>query len=218
MQRPGAARFGAGAYAFPGGAIDGDDASAVWESRLPPVGERTACAAALRELFEETGIVPACAGPVDSGRRAAARQALLANQTSFSRIAERMKLDFSAAGIVYFARWITPMNLALRFDTRFFLLAADEQIGPVSLSPEHDAALWTTLAAALRRFAAGELPMLFPTVRTIERLAGLGSPTAALEALRDVRVEPVLVKLAASVGEKEARSLAPGDPGYDEIS
>ncbi|WP_420633327.1 hypothetical protein [Candidatus Palauibacter sp.] len=93
---------------------------------------------------------------------------MLANQTSFSRMAERMKLDFSAAGIVYFARWITPMNLALRFDTRFFLLAADEQIGPVSLSPEHDAALWTTRAA--------------------------------------------------SVGEKEARSLASGDPGYDEIS
>lgn len=215
LQRPADARFGAGAWAFPGGAIDEDDGCAMWADRLPGAGETAACAAALRELFEETGIVPAA--PRGCGRDALdeARQALLSERIRFSRVAERLELDFSSARIAYFARWITPRGAALRFDTRFFLLSLEERPPCVRLTPEHDAAIWTTPAAALRRFAAGRLPMMFPTARTIERLAGFRSVEEAMAALRGVHVEPALVRLG--VGENGVAPLAPGDPGYDEI-
>ena len=214
LQRPGAARFGAGAWAFPGGAIDEDDARATWADRLPGVGEAAACVAALRELFEETGIMPAPLRGLDPDAVAEARRALLAERIPFSQVAERLDLDFSSTRIAYFARWITPRGAALRFDTRFFLLSLEERPRRVSLTPEHDAALWTTPASALRRSSSGALPMMFPTARTIERLAGFRSVQDAMTALSDVQVEPVLVRLGVSgIGETP---LAPGDPGYDE--
>ncbi|MCY3599335.1 MAG: NUDIX domain-containing protein [Gemmatimonadetes bacterium] len=215
LQRPGAARFGAGAWAFPGGAIDADDARATWADRLPGVGEASACVAALRELFEETGIMPAPLRGIGLDDLGEARRALLAEGARFSQVAERLELDFSSTRIVYFARWITPRGAALRFDTRFFLLSLEERPGRVRLTPEHEAAMWTTPAAALRRFSAGRLPMMFPTARTIERLAGYPSLEEAMKALSDVHVEPALVRL--SVGEEGVTPLAPGDPGYDDV-
>ena len=216
LQRPGRASFGAGAWAFPGGAIDEDDALPMWARRMPAVGERVACVAALRELFEETGIAPAVAPDVDPDVLAASRRSLLAQAESFSGVAQRLDLDFSMTRVVYFARWITPLGASMRFDTRFFMLALDRRPGRVSLTPEHDAALWATPDAALRRFAEGTLPMMFPTVRTLERLAGFSSLDDAAEALRGVPVEPALVRLR--VGEDGVRPVAPGDPGYAETS
>lgn len=215
LRRPAEARFAPGAYVFPGGVIDEDDASPAWADRIPVVAERAACVAALRELFEETGFLPGNRHAAASEELARARRELLSQRARFSEIAAGLGIDFSAVRVVYFARWITPASAALRFDTRFFLLAADEPLGPVSLTAEHDAALWATPATVLRRYEGGRLPMLFPTVRTLECLAGFVSVGAGLEALRDVSVEPALVKLREDRGE--ARPLAPGDPGYDGI-
>ena len=216
LRRPATARFAAGAYVFPGGVIDDDDGSPAWAERLPAVGEPMACVAALRELFEETGMLPGAAAEGRTATRLAeARRRLLSSREAFSDIAERLGIGFSAVRLVYFARWITPADAALRFDTRFFLLAADARAGGVRLTAEHDAALWATPAAALERRAAGELPMMFPTVRTIERLAGFPSIEAGLEALRDISVTPALVKLRD--GPDGIRRLVPGDPGYDRI-
>lgn len=215
LRRPVEARFAPGAYAFPGGVIDEDDASPAWADRIPSVAEPTACVAALRELFEETGFLPGNRHAAGFEELARARGELLSQRARFSEVAADLAIDFSGVRVVYFARWITPASAALRFDTRFFLLAADEPLGSVSLTVEHDAALWATPAAALRRYADGRLPMLFPTVRTLECLAGFASISSGLEALRDLSVEPALVKLRE--GRGEARPLAPGDPGYDGI-
>ena len=171
--------------------------------------------AALRELFEETGILPAPLCGIEPHEVTEARRGLLAGRMPFSRVAELFDLDFSSTHVAYFARWITPRGVALRFDTRFFLLALETRPRDVSLTPEHDAALWTAPASALERFSAGELPMMFPTARTLERLAGFPSLDDAVRALRDVVVEPALVRLG--VGEEGVTPLAPGDPGYNEV-
>ena len=215
LRRPARARFAGGAWVFPGGAIDEDDHSPVWAGRLPPVGEPTACVAALRELFEETGILPGSWSGENPARLADVRRALLASRVTFSEVAEPLRIEFSSLQVAYFARWITPTNAALRFDTRFFLLGTGARPGPVRLTSEHERSLWTTPADALNRFAAGKLPMLFPTVKTLERLAAFASLEAALEALRDVTVAPALVK--RHEGAERVRPLAPGDPGYDEV-
>lgn len=214
LRRPARARFAAGAWVFPGGAIDEDDASPVWRGRLPEVGEPTACVAALRELFEETGIFAGSWSAESPARRAGTRRALLAGRTTFSEMAATLRIDFSSLRIAYFARWITPTNAALRFDTRFFLLGAGERPGPVSLTSEHERSLWTTPGEALHGFAAGDLPMLFPTVKTLERLAAFASLEAALKALRDVAVAPALVGLHE--GRARVRPLPPG-PDSDEV-
>lgn len=214
LRRPAGARFAAGAWVFPGGVIDEDDASPVWRGRLPEIGEPTACVAALRELFEETGIFPGSWCHERPERLAEMRRTLLAGHTMFSEVAETLRLNFSSLRIAYFARWITPTNAALRFDTRFFLLKTGERPGPVSLTPEHERSLWTTPGEALHRFAAGDLPMLFPTVKTLERLAAFASLEAALEALRDVAVAPALAGLHE--GRARVPPLPPG-PNSDEV-
>ena len=213
LERPQTSRFAAGAFVFPGGALDRDDTDSAWAGRLPPVSEQAACAAALRELFEETGVLPAAGvGPKDQSVEQA-RDELLDGRRLFSTLAQKMEWDFSKARIAYFARWITPRSLSMRFDTRFFLLIVATNT-VVSLTGEHDSALWITPEHAMEEFGAGELPLLFPTRKTLERLAGFTSLHDAFEVLRGKSVEPILAKLDLS-GDR-IRPLMPGDEGYEE--
>ncbi len=215
LERPQASRFAAGAFVFPGGATDEDDSSPAWGGRLPPTGEQTACAAALRELFEETLILPAAGVSPGDDSLEVARRDLLAGRRAFSTMATEMGWDFSEAPVAYFARWITPRTLATRFDTRFFLLASDVDPAAVSITAEHESAIWVAPDRALERFGAGELPLLFPTRKTLERLGGFASLERAFEGLREHPVEPVLAKL--DLRGPLIRPLMPGDSGYDEV-
>lgn len=215
LERPKTSRFAAGAYVFPGGAVDADDAHESWQGRLPATGESPSCAAALRELFEETGLLPGAALDPSDPNVVAARAALLEDATPFTEIRDAFELDFSAVDVAYFARWITPRTLATRFDTRFFLLALAQPDVEVLLTSEHESYDWLTPDVALDRFAAGALPMLFPTRKTLEKLAEFEDLEHAFEALREVAVEPIMPKLDTR-GE-HVRPLMPGDDGYDEI-
>ena len=215
LERPTTSRFAAGAFVFPGGVVDDDDAGPGWAERLPevPGAEPGACVAAIRELFEETGILlsdeRAPAGPLGDARRD-----LLADRRSFAEVARDLALSFRGARVAYFARWITPELLARRYDTRFFFAALPDREDVVSLTPEHTSGLWSAPAAALARFRAGELPMLFPTWKTLETLAGHRSLEEALSAMRAATVRTVTPKLEVSGGS--VRPLMPGDPGYEE--
>jgi recombination protein RecT len=215
LERPQAARFAPGAFVFPGGAVDVDDSASTWGQRLPPVGEQVACAAALRELFEETGILPAGSVEPDGEAIGKARQGLLDGRNLFSTLAERMDWDFSGAPIAYFARWITPRTVAMRFDTRFFLLLIEDgDPTSVSVTDEHVSSIWIPPDRALQKSGAGELPLLFPTRKTLERLAGFKSRKEAFHSLREKTVEPILPKL--DLRRNPERPLMPGDKGYEE--
>jgi len=215
LERPQASRFAAGAFVFPGGVADADDADDFWDGRLPATGERAACAAALRELFEETGILPTphCGHLRDTDREAA-RRGLLDGARPFSEIVRTFELDFSGARVAYFSRWITPRTLSRRYDTRFFLLVLDEGPVSVTLTHEHDSALWQEPGLALEACAEGRLPMLFPTRKTLDRLSEFDSLENAFQALGGKRVEPILAKL--DMRGDRIRPLMPGDPGYEE--
>ncbi len=215
LERPQASRFAAGAFVFPGGVADEDDADEQWNERLPATGEPAACTAALRELFEETGILPIPNyDRLSAPEVAEARRRLLDGTRSFSEIARTLELDFSRARVAYFSRWITPRRLSRRYDTRFFLLVLDEGPVDVSLTAEHDSAIWSDPNAALEMCGKGELPMLFPTRKTLDRLSAFESLETAFEALRGKLVEPILAKLDMR-GER-IRPLMPGDPGYEQ--
>ena len=115
--------------------------------------------------------------------------------------------------LVPFSRWITPLEVKVRFDTSFFLVAA-----PAGAKGRPDGAetvdlRWLRPEDALAEGRRGELLLVFPTIKHLEQLAGLESVVAALAQARSRPVEPVLPRI---VGEGRAvRVLLPGDPGYE---
>jgi 8-oxo-dGTP pyrophosphatase MutT (NUDIX family) len=114
--------------------------------------------------------------------------------------------------LVPFSRWITPAQVKIRFDTWFFLVEAPEGAEPQVDGGEIVDYRWTTPAAALEAHQAGELLLVFPTIKHLEQLSQFASARELLEHARGLTVEPVQPRVEMS-GET-ARVLLPGDPGY----
>lgn len=212
LRRPDSARFAAGAYAFPGGTIDEADEDPGLERVLGDWPEWRALAAGLRELFEETGLLLADQRPIRE-LRDELRQELLANRISFHELVKRLDLTFRRIRVIYFARWITPERLARRYDARFFLAETPEMVAPL-LTEEHTAYLWTVPGQALARFHAGELPMLFPTWKTLEQLARYSGMEEAVADLSGREVKPIQARLIVEGGK--VKPVMPGDARYEE--
>ena len=214
LRRPPTSRFGAGAWVFPGGVVDPGDREAELAGRLGPgipSSEMAFLAAALRECFEETGLLPADRVP-DWEERRRVREQLLSGEVDLPGILRRWDLTFRELRAAYFARWVTPARLSRRYDARFFL--AEHRGGePHLVHGEHTDAAWIAPATALDRFRTGELPMLFPTRKTVESLDQFGSLDEALEAYRRRTVEPVRPRLL--VDEDRVVPVMPGDPEYE---
>ena len=218
LERPATARFAAGAFVFPGGVIDPADAAETWRGRLPdlpnlPAGGRPACVAALRELFEETGLLVPDAPVAEAGRLAGAREALLSDEVTFDRIADELGLTFHAARMSYVARWVTPRDLRRRYDTLFFLLALPGRRHQVTITREHASAVWTTPREAMERHAEDRLPMLFPTWNTLERLAAFEGVDEAAATLGSGSIEPIEPALDIR-GETVVPRLAESDEAF----
>jgi 8-oxo-dGTP pyrophosphatase MutT (NUDIX family) len=217
LRRPETTRFAAGAHVFAGGVIDRTDSDPKALERLPESlrrGEGAAAVAALRELFEETGILPTDR-LVEPEVRRRVREDLLRGRVDFAQAAERLDARFHGLRAAYLARWITPARFARRYDTRFFLTVLGDDTAPEpELTAELDGYLWIEPGEAVRRFAAGQLPMLFPTRRTLQSLADeadLGELIRRCEGRRPDPIQPRLVVQGDSV-----RPVLPGDPEYDE--
>jgi 8-oxo-dGTP pyrophosphatase MutT (NUDIX family) len=113
------------------------------------------------------------------------------------------------------SRWITPEVVSVRFDTRFYVALAPPHSPPRPDGAETVDARWFTPRRALDLHAAGELELVFPTIKHLESLLPYGSSGEVLEGVGE-RIEPVLPKV---VGEGEAqRIVLPGDPGYEDES
>lgn len=214
LRRPDDARFAAGAYVFPGGVIDAGDDPEALADRLGPRATRAepaALVAALREGFEETGLLPADDLP-SAEELDRARRTLLRDETTFPELVSRWDLRFRELSVAYFARWVTPARLSRRYDARFFLV--EHRGGEPSLvGEEHTEAEWVAPVEAMRRFEAGELPMLYPTRKTVERLTDFARLEPAMEAFR--RTGVVAVRPRLLVDGDDVIPLLPGEPGYE---
>jgi 8-oxo-dGTP pyrophosphatase MutT (NUDIX family) len=217
-------------YAFPGGVVDHDESNAhiVCEGRSAADADRVLgvenaldyYSAAIRELFEETGILLArdadgawtASDPADSEER----RAVDAGSLAWPEFLRRRSLCMAADALHYFAFWETPRIQPKRWQTRFFIAAL-----PPGQAAEHDGREVTDCrwlrppdAALLGRNRDLELP--FPTLRTLEDLATLHS-VAALERWATERLERGIVKIRPAMAVVDGRKtiLVPGDPGYD---
>lgn len=218
LKRPPKSRFAAGAYVFPGGKIDEGDSDATLAPRMPRTGpdaEPEAVLAALRELFEETGLLLADVRPPEPAEADMRRQ-LLADTESFGDAAAMHDLSFSGTHVCYFARWVTPARFARRYDTRFFLaeLPAERAGFTPELTDEIAGYLWATPAEAVEMFRTGRLPMLFPTRVTLQALAEFDSIADVFEVFAERRIEPLTPRLL--IRGESIRPVLPGDPEYDD--
>jgi recombination protein RecT len=177
------ASFAPGAYVFPGGGVDAADAEChSIATRRPSQSDLhlTQAIAAIRESFEELGVLlahRADGSPVDDIDIAALdRRAPFAAQCS----ANGLTLD--GAGVFVLAHWITDRDLPRRFDVPFLVARMPENQAPVADETEQFEPVWIRPADALARHEAGNFFIIFPTIRTLERLQAYARVQDVLDA------------------------------------
>jgi len=173
LRRAEGSRFAPGFVVFPGGTTEPGDRALADRLFGDPSEELRACA--LRELFEETGLLPTAAG--------------LELRRHRSPVAD---LDFDPpppGRLREMARWVAPDFLEVRFDAVFFALEAPPGLEPVPDQVEVDRAWWAAPREVLLASRSGEAPLMWPTLVTLERLAEARSVADVL-ALRIEQIEP----------------------------
>ena len=115
--------------------------------------------------------------------------------------------------LVPFSRWIAPVSLPVRFDTHFFLARAPAGSDAVVDGVECVAHRWLSAGTALADARAGDLPLMFPTRKQLERIGVFATIDALLEAAAATAVEPVRPRLLRPGDPGDP--LLPGEPGYD---
>ena len=211
VRRPAASSFAPDVYVFPGGTLQASD----WPPAEEPPSDLSAAAAharlggsaraglespegslalwinALRELFEEAGVLlardargdwVALDDPATATRFAVHRASVASDGLSLWELARREGLTLAPGALRYWAHWITPEAAKHRFDTRFFLalmpphqeaLHCGAQTVPEALACtlETTDGVWIAPDVAVARHAAREFPLVFATFSHLQRLA-----------------------------------------------
>jgi 8-oxo-dGTP pyrophosphatase MutT (NUDIX family) len=235
LQRHPGSRFSPGAFAFPGGRVEPADAAPDVErwSRLAPVeaarrlpGVTPAARAvgfwiaALREAFEEVGVLLACdpeGRPMTPAALAAARARrgeCRRDGAALGRILAALDLVLATDRLAYWAHWITPEERPIRYDTRFFLAPALTDQTPEPDDLEVVGWRWLAPHEALRQHRAGSLALPFPTQRILASLAGHADVEALLTAARAAEHAVRAIRPRVVRGACGERVLLPGDPGW----
>jgi recombination protein RecT len=177
------ASFAPGAYVFPGGGIDAADAQAhdVAARRPSQKDERlTQAIAAIRESFEELGVL--LARRRDGSPVTADDVAGLHRDAPFAAQCRERGLVLAADEVFVLAHWVTDRDLPRRFEVPFLVARMPAGQEPVADETEQFEPEWVRPADALARHKAGQFFMIFPTVRTLERMEKFTSVDAILAA------------------------------------
>jgi 8-oxo-dGTP pyrophosphatase MutT (NUDIX family) len=202
LRRKSTMAFAPGGFVFPGGSVDERDADsevawagpdiAEWGRVLdaPPELARALVCAAVRETFEESGVL--LAGPSADSVVAdtatadleADRGALLDRSLSLAGLLARRRLMLRSDLLSPWSRWITPILEERRYDARFFAAALPSPQQPRDVGGEAAAVAWLRPADAIAAARRGELILLPPTAVTLAELAACPSVSEALAAPR----------------------------------
>ena len=235
--------FVGGAYVFPGGAVDpldrGDAAEALCRGRTDAEasallgidsGGLAFWVAALRECFEEAGVLVAQPGygsaserdtlldtsdPEIAKRFEAYRDEVNAGTLGLLEVCQREDLVLAADSVEYVSHWITPHLAPRRYDTRFFVTAAPS--GQVARHDEGEtiATVWIRPTAALARNAAGDMELLPPTIANLRSLEPFTTSADVMAWAADVSDIPAVLPIVVIDGD-QVLVLRPGDSGYEE--
>ena len=183
VERASGMAFAAGALVFPGGRIDEADRDVARE-----LGTDGAAIAAIRETIEETAIPIGLAPLPGAAAAVELQQALLADQPLMA-VLSRAQTGLDIDALTPFARWVPKFHAVRRFDTLFFVARCPPgEWQPRVIEGECAGAAWLSAVDVLEREREGDARLIFPTRRTLERLAQHGS----FEAIRaDALAHPI---------------------------
>ena len=216
LRRKATMAFAPGAYVFPGGSVDARDAdeqvawtgpdAAEWGRIFdaPPSLARALVCAAVRETFEESGVLLAgpAAGTVVADTTGqdweADRLALLDRSVSLAELLARRGLILRSDLLRPWSRWITPAVEPRRFDARFFAAALPSGQRTRDVGGEAAAVQWISPAAALDAGRAREIELWLPTAMTLAELAEHVDLEGVLAAHREIT--PMLPELFQADG------------------
>jgi 8-oxo-dGTP pyrophosphatase MutT (NUDIX family) len=199
--------FAPDAFVFPGGAVDPADYDSHVQTRVNGIDEqrvrrafraersadlpstepdidaasaRALFVTALRELFEETGILLTRTAAGDEREESVdaedpERATVRDDARAFATVLERRDAFADATRLTLFSHWITPPSEGRRFNTHFFVAAvAGDRSGFADASETHDG-VWLSPAVALQRYRDGAMHLVYPTIKHLERLGGIDS-------------------------------------------
>lgn len=216
------ASFAPGAYVFPGGGIDVLDAqSHTAADRRPTQSDLhlTQAIAAIRESFEELGVLLArhADGPRKGLMADAQDIAAIDRHQPFVAQCTARGLRLAADSVFMLAHWITDRDLPRRFDVPFLVARMPEGQEPVADEAEQFEPVWVRPADALARHEAGQFFMIFPTIRTLQRLATFATTQAVFDALAHELPLWTSCPRAGTLAGKEARYME-SDMPYGELA
>jgi len=202
--------FSAGATVFPGGKVDQTDEVAeqffsgtdmpFWEKSLgaTPAQARRLLIAALRETFEEAGVLfarPACGSQlVDSRDFEEERARIESHQLSFAEFLAKFRLVPDFTYLRPWSRWITPVGEPKRYDTRFLLAALPPGQEATLTTAEATSVAWLRPIEAMELFRQGSTNLMPPTWAQFHRLQKYSSVDAALSASPEIApIEPEFI-------------------------
>ncbi len=221
IQRPGRGDF-PNLHVFPGGKVDeadflpdlcdGVDATAADRAVGVAGGGLRYWVAAIRECFEECGVLFASAGggPAIDGedsqeRFSGYRAMLIDGRLDMASLCAREGLRLACDDMLYFSHWLTPAAAARRFDTRFFVAAMPSAQNALAHETETQNGCWIRPAEAMRLCEAGEWQMIAPTITTLQMIEPHGDCEALLHAVREEAHLPELTPHLRREGMQEIR-------------
>ena len=227
MRRVVGMAFAAGMTVFPGGGVDPRDADtsvawhgpepAWWASRFgcDPGMARALVCAAVRETFEESGVLLAGKDPTSVVAETApygqARQDLVDRRVSLAQFLADNGLVLRADLLRPWANWVTPVEEPRRYDTKFFLAALPGGQRADGVTSEADHAGWQRPADAIEDWKQGVCGLLPPTWMTLAEIAECSTVAEAMAVDRTLdKIIPKVVREGRVV-----RVVLPGDPAYD---
>jgi glyoxylase-like metal-dependent hydrolase (beta-lactamase superfamily II) len=235
MQRTHQAAFIPGGYVFPGGAVDPSDSDKSFEAHCTGLDDGSASqllnletgglaywVAAIRECFEESGLLLAYDKSgrfpnTDADVQLSGLRAELADgKMTLAEFCDSRELRLALDKLVYFGHWITPAGAPRRYDTRFFVAVAPDRQTAAHDNCETIGHAWIRPSEALERGRAGEMTIMFATVKTLELLARFDSTDALMTDARALK--SIAARLPrVSTARSGRRVLIQGDHAYAEV-
>lgn len=181
--------------------------------------------AAVRECFEEAGLLLAHDArgeyaDFNEAQRAQVfgqwRESVRSGKATLADLCREHRLRLAAGRMAYFSHWITQPGRPRRYDTRFFVAEA-----PPAQKSSHDNReavdhLWIRPAQALERHRLGEMQLVFPTIKTLETIAGFDTAAELMAFARSPRKMPTMAPRTARSRDGK-KLLVPGDYAYAEV-
>lgn len=207
LKRNDGSGFMPGRFVFPGGGLEKSDGN----------GEKGLLRCAIRELWEESGVVLARDGkgdaPSDKALLEQGRQDLEQGGQGLEKALDGLGLEPDLEALIPFARWITPKARPKRFDTYFYLALLPQGQEAAPDNRETTEGVWLTPDQALEENLSGRVGLAPPQVRILGELAAHGSLDRLLAQTRE-KADLAPVQPAMWIKEKERIILLPWDKDH----